>query len=173
MAAISPPVPVWNGSQNAPANQGLRCGRAPGNFHRVSALPETPFAEYWPDAYRFAFLMTGSAAAAETAIQAVVPGAAERLTQMRDQRQAKRWLFSKVLEICRCIPAAPACSGGPAENAARLFSGLPEAERSALSLFYLHRFQADELAEVLEVTPLALGRLLGSARLLLARATGN
>lgn len=135
----------------------------------MSALPETPFAEYWPDAYRFAFLMTGSAAAAETAIHAVVPKAAESLSQMRDERQAKRWLFSKILEVCRCIPAAPACPGSPAEDAARLFSGLPEAERSALSLFYLHRFQSDELAEVLEMTPLALGRLLGSARLLLER----
>lgn len=151
----------------------MRCGRETDNFARVSALPETPFAEYWPDAYRFAFLMTGSAAAAETAIQSVVPGASKRLPQMRDPRQAKRWLFSNVLEVCRRLPAAPICPGSPAQDAARFFSGLPEAERSALSLFYLHRFQPDELAEMLEVTPLALGRLLGSARLLLGRAAGG
>lgn len=135
----------------------------------MSALPETPYAQYWPDAYRFAFLMTGSAAAAAAIIQSLVPCAAERLPQMRDERQAKRWLFSRLRESCLRTPAAPAPD---ADDAARFFSGLPEPERSALGLFYLHRFGPDELADLLEVTPLTLGRLLGSARLLLGRRCG-
>lgn len=131
----------------------------------MSALPETPYAHYWPDAYRFACLMTGSAPAAQAAIQALVPGAAERLTQMRDERQARRWLFSRLREICRRTPPEPA----PEDEVTRLFSHLPEEERSALGLFYLQLFQPDELAEMLDLSPLALGQLLGVARLLLGR----
>lgn len=114
--------------------------------------------------------MTGSAAAAQAVIQSLVPCAAERLPQMRDERQARRWLFSRLREACLRPPAgAPASTGAPAEEVARLFGGLPEPERSALGLFYLHRFEPAELAEMLEVSPLVLGRLLGSARLLLGR----
>lgn len=152
-------------------NEGLRCRRAPGNFPGVSALPETPYAEYWPDAYRFALLMTGSVAGAQAAIQGLVPSAAERLTQMRDARQAKRWLFSQVRERCRAGSAAASAeeNGGEGGEAASLFSHLPEEERAALILFYLHRFEASELAETLDLSPMALGLLLGRARQLLGR----
>ena len=57
----------------------------------------------------------------------------------------------------------------PAELAAR-FARVPEAERSALILFYLYLFDPAELAEVLEIPAAELAPLLSRGREWLGRA---
>ena len=140
----------------------------------VSALPETgSLSPYLPDVYRFAFLMTGEAAAAATVLRRTVEHAARGgVGEMHDARRVKRWLFTEARHQCGSSPAAPASgasvppepeAGASAPLAAR-FARVPEAERGALILFYLYLFDPVELAEVLEIPAAELAPLLNRGR---------
>lgn len=148
----------------------------------------TPFL---PDVYRYAFLMTGSAATATEVLRSTVDLASRGFGD-HDRRpgRGKNWLFAKARDLCRqpqlprpaaipvvpsstaddqplpAVPAADDAANAPNRLAA-FFAILPEVERSAMVLFYLYLFNPAELAEVLEIKPADLGALLGDARALL------
>ena len=65
-------------------------------------------------------------------------------------------------------PATDVAADSP-ERLATQFARLPEAERSALILFYLYLFDPLELAEVLEIPLAKLGPLLTRGRELLGQ----
>ena len=149
---------------------------------------------HWPAVYRFAFLMTGSAAAAAEVLQRTVEEAErEGLGDSRNPQQVRRWIFTQARASCRrphtvagpvpapdpeepsFLPAPDAsvptldAAGDASQQLALLFGGLPEAERGAAILFYLYLFTPAELAEVLEIKPDDLGTLLTRGRALLQR----
>ena len=155
-----------------------------------------PYRDHLPAVYRFAFLMTGSAAAAAEVLQDTVEEAErEGLGDLRNPWQVRRWLFTHARAACRrphtvagpvptsseheapFLPASDAgasvptldATGDSSEQLALLFGTLPEAERGAAILFYLYLFTPAELAEVLEIKPDDLGTLLSRSRTLLQR----
>jgi DNA-directed RNA polymerase specialized sigma24 family protein len=146
----------------------------------VSDLPDAPCAEYWPEVYRFAFLMTGNAVAARKAAARAIEQAAGRIGQIRDQRQARCWLFAQARDCCSGQPpsamvtpsAGEAAPDDPSLQTAKLFALLPEQERCALALFYLYLFEPEEIADLMEIKPAALGPLLRRAREMLLRHRG-
>ena len=147
-------------------------------------MRETPepltYAEHLPALYRFALLMTGGVPAAAEVLRLTVEQA-ERgdLSEVRDPRRVRRWLFARARVLCGrplampdalADPAAdPEGSDDPARQLVALFAPLPEAERSALTLFYLYLFNPAELAEVLDVKPAELAALLSRGRTQLQR----
>ena len=154
-------------------------GREP-SFSFVSDLPESPYPEYIPGIYRFAFLMTGRLDVAGRVVQSTVARAAQRGGEIRCRHRAKRWLFAEAREDCRRLPTrdpalAEHVAGEDGEQfdyargLAGLFATLPEPERCAMSLFYLYLFEPSELCEVLEVKPRDLGPLLLRGRQLIER----
>ena len=154
-------------------------------------MRETPekltYGEHLPALYRFAFLMTGSVpAAAETLRLTVEQAERGDLSDVRDPRRVKRWLFARARSLCGrplALPDAladptlssdgdspsPDVTGDPTRQLAALFAPLPEAERSALIFFYLYLFTPAELADVLEVKPAELTTLLSRGRAQLQR----
>ncbi len=155
-------------------------------------MRETPesltYGEHLPEVYRFAFLMTGSIPTAAEVLRLTVE-TAERgdLSDVRDPRRVKRWLFARARSLCARPLAMPdALEGFPgitpdaegnrpdvASDATHqlvaLFAGLPEAERSALILFYLYLFDPADLAETLGIKAAELTALLTRGRTLLQR----
>ena len=136
----------------------------------MSALPEPgSLSPFLPDVYRFAFLVTGEAAAAAAVLRRTVERAARAgIGDLRDARRVKRWLFTEARHQC----AGPVSAPDPEEpgEAARLaarFAAVPEPERGALVLFYLYLFDPADLAEVLEIPPAELAGLLNRGRALL------
>ena len=147
-------------------------------------MPEPlTYAEHLPALYRFALLMTGSVPAAAEVLRLTVEQA-ERgdLSEVRDSRRVRRWLFARARTLCGrplvmpealADPAAdPGGSDDPTRPLVALFGPLPEAERSALILFYLYLFNPTELAEVLEVKPAELAALLSRGRAQIQREQG-
>ena len=155
-------------------------------------MRETPepltYGEHLPSVYRFAFLMTGSVpTAAEVLRRSVEEAERGDLSDVRDPRRVKRWLFARARSLCSRPLALPEALRAPAgltpegeaplpdfaDDASRqlagLFAALPEAERSALILFYLYLFDPAQLAETLNVSPDDLGTLLSRGRTLLQR----
>ncbi len=150
-----------------------------------------PYRDHLPAVYRFAFLMTGNAAAAAVVLQNTVEEAErEGLSDLRNPRQVRRWIFTHARASCRrphtvagpvptpgdeasflpgaSVPTLDAASDS-SQQLALLFGTLPEAERGAAILFYLYLFTPAELAEVLEIKPDDLGTLLTRGRTLLQR----
>ncbi len=159
----------------------MRLGSCPVN----KPLESTSFEPFLADVYRFAFLMTGEAAAAAAVLRRTVERAARGgIGDLRDARRVKRWLFTEARHLCVqggfTCHAAPVSDTSvfpetehadlpaPAELAAR-FAGVPEAERGALILFYLYLFDPTDLAEVLEIPPAELALLLTRGRALLGQ----
>ena len=72
----------------------------------VRDTPEPlPYGEYLPAVYRFAFLMTGTPAAAAGVLRDTVEEAErEGLGDLRNPWQVRRWLFTHARASCR--PAA-------------------------------------------------------------------
>ena len=160
---------------------------------RLLCVRETPepltYREYLPALYRFAYLMTGTVPAAAEVLRLTVEQA-ERgdLSDVRDPRRVKRWLFARARTLCgrplalpEALPGAAAPDGtlaspevtdDPGRQLIALFAPLPEAERSALALFYLYLFTPAELAEVLDVKAAELSTLLNRGRALLQRQRG-
>lgn len=143
----------------------------------MSKSPETAsLGPHLPGVYRFAFLMTGEAAAAAAVLRRTVERAAlGGVTEFRDAGQVRRWLFNEARHQCaRHADAEPDAlrgdEGAEPDAAARLaarFGALPPAERSALILFYLYLFDPTELAEVLEIPVAELAPTLTRGRVLL------
>lgn len=146
------------------------------------SLPEplTPgCAEHLAALYRFVFLLTGGdPARADAAWGATLERAASRFCEIRCPHRAAGWLFAEARLQCRrrgavAAGAPPAGDGkdenaaGPALRLAGAFRALPEPERAALALFYVHRATRQELAEVLGLRTEELGQLLINARALL------
>ena len=142
--------------------------------------PETlTYGEHLPALYRFAFLMTGSVPNAAEVLRLTVEQA-ERgdLSDVRDPRRVKRWLFARARHLCGKplslpdaldLPGSSASSENPLRPLAALFGAVPEAERSALILFYLYIFDPAGLAEVLDMKLADLPALLSRGRTLLQR----
>lgn len=158
-----------------------------------------PYGDHLPAVYRFAFLMTGNAAAAAEVLQHTVEEAElEGLGDLRNPQQVRRWIFTHARAFCRrphtVAGPAPASASTTAaddeapflaasdasvptvdaasdssQQLALLFGALPEVERGAAILFYLYIFTPAELAEVLEIKPDDLGTLLTRSRALLQR----
>lgn len=161
----------------------------------LSSIPvrETPesltYGGLLPAVYRFALLMTGSVPTAAEVLRLTVEQA-ERgdLSDVRDPRRVRRWLFARARSLCSrplVMPEALVAPSGSFVDAPSLvpglpddsvhhlpllFARLPEPERCALALFYLYVFAPDELAEALDVKPAALAELLTRGRSLLSKA---
>ena len=155
-------------------------------------MRETPesltYGSYLPSVYRFAFLMTGSVPSAAEVLRLTVEQA-ERgdLSDVRDPRRVKRWLFARARSLCARPLAMPEALVGfptpspddetsppdfaedPARHLVSGFASLPEPERSALILFYLYLFDSSDLAETLGIKPAELAPLLQRGRTLLQR----
>ena len=157
-------------------------------------MRETPesltYREHLPAVYRFAHLMTGHLpTAAEVLRQTVEQAERGDLSEVRDLRRVRRWLFARARTLCArpvvlppalVEPAAldpeavpPEASDDPVRQLATLFAALPEAERSATVLFYLFLFTPGELAEVLDLKLSELAETLARGRTLLQRQRGT
>lgn len=128
-----------------------------------------------PGVYRFAFLMTGEAAAAAAILRRTVERAAHGgVTDLRDAQRVRRWLFIEARHQCaRHAEEEAAPQTDDADEAVRLaarFGTLPPVERGALILFYLYLFDPAELAEVLEIPAAELAPTLTRGRALLGQA---
>ena len=67
-------------------------------------MPESPpiQSQFLPDVYRYAFLMTGSAATATEVLRSTVDSASRGLQDDDGKSgRAKRWLFARAREFCR------------------------------------------------------------------------
>ncbi len=143
-------------------------------------MPEPlAYGEYLPAVYRFAWLMTGSVPLAAEILRLTVEQA-ERgdLSDVRDPRRVKRWLFARARSLCGRPPALPDApeksitseADDSGRQLAALFAELPEAERSAAILFYLYLFNPNELAEALNVKTAELAELLTRGREILRKS---
>ena len=111
-----------------------------------------------------------------------------QLAQFRNETSRQAWLATHIRERClknnaEASPAAPRLLRDDCEPLARpevleieafllaqRFHALPEPERSALALFYLEFFTAEEIAQVLKMDAEALSDTLGAARDLLQQS---
>ena len=141
------------------------------------ALEPASLGPHLPGVYRFAFLMTGEEEAAAAVLRRTVERAAHAgITDLRDARRVRRWLFTEARHQCAghaaATPPAPADAAEPDASAALAarFGVLPPPERGALILFYLYLFDPVELAEVLEIPPGQLAPTLTRGRALLGEA---
>ena len=141
----------------------------------MSKLPEpASLGPHLPGVYRFAFLMTGGAAAAAAVLRRTVEHAAHGgVADLRDAWRVRRWLFIEARRQCaRHAVEEAAADTDDNDEATRLaarFGTLPPAERGALILFYLYLFDPSELAEVLEIPAAELAPTLTRGRALLGR----
>jgi DNA-directed RNA polymerase specialized sigma24 family protein len=88
-------------------------------------MPESPpnHSSFFPDVYRYAFLMTGSAATATEVLRSTVDSASRGLRDDDAKSgRAKRWLFAKAREFCRhpqlLRPIVPTAVTSPGSAAA-------------------------------------------------------
>lgn len=140
---------------------------------------DTGLAEF----FRFALLLTGRASTAEHLLAATLAEGEAHVGQVRRASGRKAWMVQRIRE--RCLnnheSAPPAATPEPASAPplvltgepsllARRFHSLPEPERSALALFYLDFFTAEEIAEVLKMSVETLSETLAAARRLLGLA---
>lgn len=112
-----------------------------------------------------------------------------QLSQFRNETSRQAWLATHIRERClennkSAPPAAPRLLRDDTENGgvrpevlkieafllAQRFHTLPEPERSALALFYLDLFTAEEIAELLKMDMHVLSDTLGAARDLLQKS---
>lgn len=151
---------------------------------QTALFPSSTLAEF----YRFALLLTGNAKSAEQVMADTLTEVESQLSQFRNEKGRQAWLATHIRERClennkAAPPAAPrllrddAETGEPPEVLqieaflmAQRFHTLPEPERSALALFYLELFDAEEIAELLKMDIHVLADTLGAARDLLQKA---
>ena len=137
------------------------------------SLEPASLGPHLPGVYRFAFLMTGEAAAAAAVLRRTVERAAHSgVADLRDAGRVRRWLFIEARHECARHVAAEEETPGEDNEAARLdarFGTLPPPERGALILFYLYLFDPAELAEVLEIPAAELASTLTRGRALLGQ----
>ncbi|MEI9896842.1 MAG: hypothetical protein WDN28_24055 [Chthoniobacter sp.] len=113
-----------------------------------------------------------------------------QLSQFRNETSRQAWLATHIRERClennkSAPPAAPRLLRDDSESGTRpevlkieafllaqRFHTLPEPERSALALFYLDLFTAEEIAELLKMDIHVLSDTLAAARDLLKSSLG-
>lgn len=147
----------------------------------LSLFPSATLAEF----YRFALLLTGDEAVAQSALAETLHQGEAKLTEMRHKSARQAWLIQSLRDRCareHGTNEQPATrttdSGGEASarfnlealTVAQRFSTLPEPQRSTLALFYLELFDAQEIARLLKVEVEDLARTLAEARALLRNA---
>jgi DNA-directed RNA polymerase specialized sigma24 family protein len=152
---------------------------------QTSLFPSSTLAEF----YRFALLLTGNAKSAEQVMAETLTEVESQLSQFRNETSRQAWLATHIRERClennkSAPPTAPRLlreDGEPGDGAqpevlqieayllAQRFHLLPEPERSALALFYLDLFSAEEIAELLKMDIHALSDTLGEGRDLLRK----
>ena len=114
-----------------------------------------------------------------------------QLSQFRNETSRQAWLATHIRERClennkSAPPTAPRLLREDVEAGAQpevleieaflvaqRFHLLPEPERSALALFYLDLFSAEEIAELLKMDIEGLSDILGAARDLLRKSLGE
>jgi DNA-directed RNA polymerase specialized sigma24 family protein len=134
--------------------------------------------------YRFALLLTGNIKTAEQIMADTLRDVEAQLGELRHEASRHAWLATRIRQ--RCLRENSG-GGAPAPRllredesegllkieayiVAQHVSTLPEPERTAIALFYLDVFSAEEIAKLLKVSPDDLAALLGRARQLLADA---
>ena len=150
-------------------------------------FPSATLAEF----YRFALLLTGSASNAEQVMAETLAEAESQLAQLRNETSRLAWLAARIRERClknnaSAPPAAPRLLREESEAVAKSevleieafllaqrFHALPEPERTALALFYLEFFTAEEIAQLLKMDVEVLSETLGAARDLLQKSLGT
>jgi len=151
---------------------------------QTALLPNATLSEF----YRFALLLTGDLKTAEQVMAETLNEVEGRLGELRHDLHRHTWLATQIRQRClrdnsgnmHEIPRLlredqPKSEGGEvleieAFIVAQRFSTLPEPERSALALFYLDLFTAEEIAKLLKMELDELGGLLARGRQLLDTA---
>ena len=151
---------------------------------QTALFPSSTLAEF----YRFALLLTGNAKSAEEVMAETITEVESQLSQFRNETSRQAWLALHIRERClennkSLPPTAPRLLRDDTETGtkpevlqieafllAQRFHTLPEPERSALALFYLDLFTAEEIAELLKMDMHVLSDTLGAARDLLRKA---
>jgi len=151
---------------------------------QTALFPSSTLAEF----YRFALLLTGNAKSAEQVMAETLTEVESQLSQFRNETSRQAWLARHIRERClennkSAPPSAPRLVRDEPEAGARpevlkieafllaqRFHTLPEPERSALALFYLDLFTAEEVAELLNMDMHTLSDTLGAARDLLQKS---
>ncbi|MEA3186568.1 MAG: hypothetical protein QOD99_398 [Chthoniobacter sp.] len=111
--------------------------------------------------YRFALLLTGDTAAAERALIAVAAQCESQMEEFRNSRSRLVFYVGKLRDYC-AKTRAPASAAQPAIVAQ--LQSLPEPGRSALALFYLDVFPAQEIAAILKTSLEELSQILDEGR---------
>jgi DNA-directed RNA polymerase specialized sigma24 family protein len=153
----------------------------------TALFPSTTLAEF----YRFALLLTGNAKSAEQVMGETLAELEGQLSQFRNETMRQAWLATHIRERClennkSAPPAAPRLVRDDTDTGekpvvlrieafllAQHFHTLPEPERSALALFYLELFGAEEIAHLLKMDLDALSDTLEAARGLLRKSLRN
>jgi len=148
---------------------------------QTALLPNATLTEF----YRFALLLTGNLKLAEQVMAETLHDAEGRLDELRHDSHRYTWLATHIRQRClrdnagnmHEIPRLLRDEQSEAESGevleieafivAQRFSTLPEPERSALALFYLDLFTAEEIAKLLKMELDELGSLLSRGRQLL------
>lgn len=135
-----------------------------------------------PQLYRFCYLMTGDAAAAQQAFQSTLREAAARAAR-GDPAPDRIWFFrdARWQSLIACekglqaeagmIEEAEVSSDAPKqlaqltpEQLAIWISSAPEPQRSALAAFYLDEFTVSEMQALLELKPAELSEFINQGR---------
>lgn len=130
--------------------------------------------------YRFALLLAGTPAAAQSTMLETFADAGEKLHHFRSGKSCTAWLVAKVRNrfLNRSLPTAqervaeatvaadePGLVASPEVlDLADRFSKLPEPGRSGLALLYLDQFSVQEIAQILQINVEELADAVGVAR---------
>jgi len=148
---------------------------------QTALFPSSTLAEF----FRFALLLTGNAKSAEQVMADTLTNVESQLSQFRNETSRQAWLATHIRERClennkATPPTAPRLLRDDSDTGvevlkieayllAQRFHLLPEPERSALALFYLDLFSAEEIAELLDMDMHTLSDTLGAGRDLLRK----
>ncbi len=146
---------------------------------QTAIFPSATLSEF----YRFALLLTGRSAAAESVMAETLAEVEAQLAQIRSEANRQAWLARRIRERCLknnldnptpVVPrllrvegpvgAVPEVLGIEAYILAEHFHCLTEPGRSALGLFYLELFKPEEIAKLLQMSLEELGAVLTDAR---------
>lgn len=137
-----------------------------------------PSAETLHELYRFALLLTAAPETAERAVMDSLTGAAGPLAQLRCAHGRNRWLAAEVRRRCLAsetaginndIATSRVESRHDIPDVSQQFASLPEPQRTALALFYVNLFDAEEIAQFLHLNLDQLAALLAAGRTELQR----
>ncbi len=142
----------------------------------TAVFPSAILAEF----YRFALLLTGRPVAAEQVMAETLVEIETQLEGLRGETNRQSSLAMRIRQRClknnaeNAAPVVPRLLREPGVEVevlaieayilAEHIHALPEPERSALALFYLDLFKAEEIAQLLKLSLEDLGQTLDSAR---------